>query len=519
MGGSDVDLEEENTFLETEAVNEEAWQEPDFVQDEDDKLNALADLIVEKLLASETLPTIVAASVPKNSRSDRPRTERDLERESRLRRNRVCNMADLINRNRTPLGLSKKSQFAEQYLKTIKLIYSELEFELGEKFFANDISDTEIDVATFIRRFGGEGGIAELLVRIETLVLVLSYSPTPAYIFDDESEEDLDEESLTQVKSRITALGHELLYLLKNIETIKKMNNGLYLSTNIQLFISFMANYKFLPIRWMGRDRNLMRQEISFNALNELNYILSDLKRAIEKGGYDKPNVYLPRVFSRRKEVESIRVKLDAKGVKEILGKFSKRLKDVVSYFKAYKSTSISLYRMRIWLNSQDDNEVSLDQCKKYFGDLNKQASKTNAGFEGYLNFFYIWDKTPNEWFQDIVLIIDSETLLKTDGNGKGAIRVITEEFQEFAQEYLDHRAEVIFAGQMKPQLRIEPIPLMYHLHLPSQLLIDVGDREVWKIFENSILPYFLYHELLELRLDDEVSSRFSRGTKKIVLN
>ena len=114
MGGSDVDLEEENTFLETEAVNEEAWQEPDFVQDEDDKLNALADLIVEKLLASETLPTIVAASVPKNSRSDRPRTERDLERESRLRRNRVCNMADLINRNRTPLGLSKKSQFAEQ---------------------------------------------------------------------------------------------------------------------------------------------------------------------------------------------------------------------------------------------------------------------------------------------------------------------------------------------------------------------------------------------------------------------
>lgn len=516
MGGSDVDLEEESTVFETESGNEGAWQESDWVQDEDDKLNALADLIVEKLLASENLPTIVAASVPKNSRSDRARAERNLERESGSRRNRFSHMADLIDPKRKPLGLSKKSQFAEQYLKTIKLIYSELEAELGEKFFDQDPNDLAIDVSAIIRRFSGEGGIAEFLVRIETFVLVLAYSPTPAYIFDTESEEQLDDESLTQVKSRITALGYELLYLLNNLETIRKMNKGVYLSSNIQLFISFMNDYKYRPYRMVRIPRDLTNESIKFKALSELNYILRDLKRAIEKAGYDKPNLYFPKLLRRRKEVESVTVKLDAKEFKEVIGRCSKRLQDVISYFRAYKSTSISLYRMRIRLISQDDHDVTLDQFKKYFGELNKQASKTNVGFEGYLNFFYIWDKTYDDWFQDIVLIIDSETLIKTDGNGEGAIRYITEEFQEFAQKYLDHRAEVIFGGQRKPQIHIEPIPLMYHLGLPAQLMIDVGDREVWKIFETSILPFFVYHELLDLKSDDDVSNRFSRGTKKV---
>ena len=262
-----------------------------------------------------------------------------------------------------------------------------------------------------------------------------------------------------------------------------------------------------------------MRQEITYYTLNELNYILSDLKRAIEKGEYDKPNAYLPSGFSRRKKVESIIAKLDAQGFKENLGNYSKRLQGVISYFRAYKSTSISLYRMRIWLDSQDHDEVHLEQFKKFFGELNKKASKSDAGFKGYLNFFYIWNIDGDQWFQDIILIIDSNTLLVTekDGGDQKAIRNITQEFEEFAEKYLDHRAEVIFAGQMKPQLQIEPIQLMYHLDLPSQLLIDAGDRESWKIFENAILPFFLYHEFLELNLDEEISSRFGRGTKKLV--
>lgn len=171
---------------------------------------------------------------------------------------------------------------------------------------------------------------------------------------------------------------------------------------------------------------------------------------------------------------------------------------------------------MRIGLISQDGKEVTLEQFKKYFGELNKQASKSTVGFEGYLNFFYIWDRAPSGWFQDIVLILDSETLLRTDENNLISIRNITEEFHDFAQKYLDHRAEVIFAEQMKPQLQIDPVSLMYHLDLASQLLLDVGNQETWKIFENSILPFFLYHELLELNLDEEISSRFRRGTKKI---
>ena len=511
MCNSDVSFERENIDLGVEVINEEE-QELDLAQDEDDKLNTLADLIVEKILASENLPTLVSASVPKNLRHN----ERNPRPERRSRRNRFYNMEDLIVPRRKPLGLSKKSQFAEQYLKTIKLIYSELVVELGEKFFVKDISEIGIDSSAIMRRLDGEGGIVEFLVRIETFVLVLAYSPTPAYIFDDESEKELNEESSTKTKSRITSLGYELLYLLENLETIRKMNNGLYLSTNIQIFISFMVEYKFLPNSRTGIGRDLMKQEITFNSLNELNYVLRDLKRAIEKGEYNKPNLYIPKMFKRSKEVESIRARVDAEGLKENLLKYSKKLQAVIAYFRAYKFTSISLYRMRIDLNSRDGKEVTLEQFKKFFGDLNKQADKSTVGFEGYLNFFYIWDKDTSGWFQDIVLILDSETLLKIDENNSRSIRNITKEFYDYAQKYLDRRAEVIFAGQMKPQLQIEPVSLMYHLDLASQLLIDAGDREVWKIFENSILPFFIYYELLELNLDEGISSRFSRGTRKI---
>ena len=290
------------------------------------------------------------------------------------------------------MGLSKKSQFADHYLKTIKLIYSELVAELGGKFFVKDLDDVEIDESTLLRNFKYGEGIADLLIRIETFVLVLAYSPIPAYIFDHESEKMLDGESLTKMKSRITALGYELLYLLDNLETIRKLNNGLHLSRNIQLFISFMIDYQFEPNRRTGKGRDLMRQEITSYTLNELNYILIDLKRAIEKGEYNRPKLYLPRMLTSSKEVESVKAKWNAEGFKENLGKYSKRLKTAIDHFRTYKSTSISLYRMRIWLDSQDRDEVSLEQFKIFFGELNKKASKSDVGFKGYLNFFYIWD-------------------------------------------------------------------------------------------------------------------------------
>uniref|UniRef100_UPI00289A9F8E hypothetical protein n=1 Tax=Acinetobacter variabilis TaxID=70346 RepID=UPI00289A9F8E len=36
-----------------------------------------------------------------------------------------------------------------------------------------------------------------------------------------------------------------------------------------------------------------------------------------------------------------------------------------------------------------------------------------------------------------------------------------------------------------------------------------------WKLFEKKILPFFVYQEFLELTDDEEIRSRFSRGTRK----
>lgn len=63
--------------------------------------------------------------------------------------------------------------------------------------------------------------------------------------------------------------------------------------------------------------------------------------------------------------------------------------------------------------------------------------------------------------------------------------------------------------------IEVEPVPLMRHLDLPSQILLEVNDRDGWNIFEKKILPFFVYQEFLELTDDEEIRSRFSRGTRK----
>ena len=148
--------------------------------------------------------------------------------------------------------------------------------------------------------------------------------------------------------------------------------------------------------------------------------------------------------------------------------------------------------------------------------ELNKKAARSEVGFKGYLNFFYFWDKHDDQWFQDIVLIIDSDTLLQV-GESKinGSIRNIRQEFKNYAAELIEHRGRLIFENEKLPEIEIQPVPLMRHLDLPSQILLEVNDREGWSVFEKKILPFFVYQEFLELTDDEEIRSRFSRGTRK----
>ena len=96
-----------------------------------------------------------------------------------------------------------------------------------------------------------------------------------------------------------------------------------------------------------------------------------------------------------------------------------------------------------------------------------------------------------------------------------GSIRNIRQEFKNYAAELIEHRGRLIFENEKLPEIEIQPVPLMRHLDLPSQILLEVNDRDGWNVFEKKILPFFVYQEFLELTDDEEIRSRFSRGTRK----
>ncbi len=64
---------------------------------------------------------------------------------------------------------------------------------------------------------------------------------------------------------------------------------------------------------------------------------------------------------------------INAENFKIAVNKYSKKLQEAITYFKSYRSSSITLYRFRIWLDS-DNQKITLDQFKKFFSELNKRA-------------------------------------------------------------------------------------------------------------------------------------------------
>lgn len=518
-----MELEQVNSTIETDVMDTEDKLRSEEGQilniNIEEQLDDLASLLVEKILADSRFNKVLNSSRDVRQQTETRRPSQG-DRESRSRPIRI--MRDLIDYNRKSLELGQNVNFAKQYLDTIRLIYSELSAELDVNSYQLDGCNDESSLEKVIRETLGNKCIVELLYRIETFVLVLAYSATPAYIFDDEDTDDLERESIDKTKKRITALGYELLYLFDNLEKIHKMEGKIHCSSSIQLFLKFMKDYRFQPDMCTGKGSSLLAQEVYFGSLNELNYILCKLKDAIGRGEFEMQTSFWHQTEMRKKRLLKGIVCSDTiKGVsttefKTFVHKYSKRLNEAITYFRGYKEKSITLYRFRILLDD-DTQKVTLDERKKFFGELNKKAVKPTVGFRGYLNFFYFWDKYGDQWFQDIVIVMDSDTLLQVNEDSSNFyIRSIKEEFQQYASELLEHRGSVIFENKKLPKIEIWPIPLMWHLDLPSQILIEVKDRDGWTLFEKKVLPFFIYHEFLELADDEEIRDRFSRGTRKL---
>lgn len=421
-------------------------------------------------------------------------------------------MSHLVKWDRDNFRLEKNVQFAKNYLETVLLVYEELESELGNEFYLGDSAD--INKCSSLDVMLSKNGTfsLELLYRIERFVLSVGYGFSPAYIPEEINSyfEVKDQGAIKLEKKRITALGYELLFLLNHKDEIENMADSLYLSSNAKIFSEFLRSYFRRPSNKKIRIIDFMDQDISSDSFFELNSILNALRCTLNKVGFERVSgLRRGKVYMREYTLEKEKL-----NIKEVSKKLDKRLRSSIDYFRNYKDRNIILYRFRIWLNDESDKDISLEKFKVFFTELNKKAAKPEAGFKGYLNFFYYWDIDNGEWFQDIVILIDVNTLLIDTANGSNnLVRDIREEFNEYALEILNHRGRAIFENEELPSLFIESVPVLYSLDLPSSFIIECGDKENWKIFEEKILPYYCYHEILEIA-DSDVTDRFSRGRR-----
>ena len=129
----------------------------------------------------------------------------------------------------------------------------------------------------------------------------------------------------------------------------------------------------------------------------------------------------------------------------------------------------------------------------------------------------YFWkeDFKTQEIVLDLVWVIDAAALIqKNENNGEHLykIRNIHMELKAFLQKVINEKPEIF--EEKRIFLEFEPIPLLQNRshELTPEFLIELGDKTKWKIFEQKILPYFIFLEFFNIDYSDEIRSRFKRG-------
>ena len=140
-----MELEQVNNCTENDGMD--TVDELDSCEDEnfgialDEKMDDLASLLVEKILADRRFDKVLGSL---KEASHRTENRRSITEERNYRSRQILKIRDLIDPNRKPLELSQKVKFAQQYLNVIELIYSELKAELGEDFYQTDSCNNSI---------------------------------------------------------------------------------------------------------------------------------------------------------------------------------------------------------------------------------------------------------------------------------------------------------------------------------------------------------------------------------------
>lgn len=416
-------------------------------------------------------------------------------------------LKELLPENNKALStVLKKHDSAKEYLQIVSILYEELSIDHEYFSFNEDGSWWE-----------DKDQNMEILMRLECFMLTLMYKPTPAFIYYGSTGRYVRLESPSKLAKRLTNLGREFLFIWSIQKFIRNLDHD-YLTRNIKILVEFFKNLYSNPREKATFNIQL---DITLDSLRDLDRHLMTLKSYTESGRLHKKlaSQQIYRTRDGDNEPELVIVRPNRIEFNELWRVNSKKWGDAIKYFRSrFRGKSVLLYRAEIRLHS-NNGRVTAEQFQKFFGVFNKKANTPN-GLLGYSEFLYFWkeDFSNKELVLDLVSIFEADTLLtriESELEVTYHDRNICKELEVYLKNCLDQQRVLFNDNEVELKFGPTPVLLDPSYEFAPEFLIEVGEQKKWNIFENKIIPYFVFMGTLDLPYSDEIVKRFSRSQKR----
>lgn len=477
----------------------------------DQIIEELAEGIMSRILSDERIRALSSSKSIETKKKEREDGEPNYIRKVLKNTETYISLKDLVPENNKALSsVLNKHGNTKKYLQIVRILYEELSVEHQYFPFTKDEN-----------HFENTDQIIEILMRLESFMLALIYKSTPAFIYygSESTGRGKGKESPSALAQRMTNLGREFLFIWSKKNFIRSLGHGC-LTNNIKVLVDFFTN---LELNFRTKTDFRLELDLTLDLLKELNAYLMQLKAFAESGQLKKRLApqQLYRTRDGDEEPELFFVRPSRIKFNRLWDANSTKWKDAIEYFHSRfkdKGKSILLYRAEIRLSLGQD-QVTAKQFQNFFGAFNKKANTPN-GLSGYSDFLYFWkeDFSNNELVLDLVSIFEADTLViknKSESDFHYHDRNICKELGDYLRNSLDKHKELFNDNTV--ELKFSPIPILLNpsYELAPEFLIEAGEQKKWNIFENKIIPYFVFMETFDLPYSEEIGKRFSRSQKK----
>lgn len=499
-------MNEENQFQEAEIENDfdEEKLDRQHLCPVDDEYqasilkNELADLVVEKLLASPEIQRLLTRErgndQAKQSNNYKSNNRRGDARHHSRERVLPKKFQDLVLQEEPKLSLGPNYQFIEDYLQGLFIVNNELYkdfhhttgFPTSKENQRNILDSLTIDDTLMIVAVDE----LELLSRIEKFMLVLAVKPLPAFIEEPETNNRI------ALDKKITSIGQEFIFLLSQYDIISKFDHE-YLTTAVKIFDAFLRDR--FNVQQQGNFS--LNTNVSYQSIKELNSLLFDLRQAWMQGCYDPVHQLGWKQHYSKQYRDFNEFKKNLKKLAEKVTKDRNRLAQ-------YTMDDVAIYRFQIEMFC-DGQSVRHGSLGKFFTALIK-AAKQSSDLVGLLDFICIWKEMDQEILQaDTVLFFDANKQTASKGP-TNQFAFVEEDFQKIANDVLTKEKED-YSKDKKLEVRVRQTPVLFHVS-PEMIWLLESNSPQWKTVNTQLIPYFYIMGSFEREYSDDISSRTSTG-------